>query len=182
VITGRGPGAPGITPGLEFTRRRGGPGGTGHGAVDLGEIRRSEELIGWLAARGGGGVERRAEGAGGPPPPAGTGAWWRDDPAAALLAALVADVDLPGAADELASRRVLSRGRGAARETVAGVPSRGLATWLRAGVAGAVVASLAGTTSLITASMLARLYRGTGSRGRVPSRGWPPGGRPRRYR
>ena len=51
MITGRGPGAPGITPGLEFTRRPGGPGGTGHGAVDLSEIRRSEELIDRLAAR-----------------------------------------------------------------------------------------------------------------------------------
>ena len=190
MITGRGPGAPGLTPGLEFTRGPGSPGGTGHEAVDLGEIRRSEELIARLAARGtpaGLGAERRADGAGGPPPPGGTGPWWRDDPAAALLAALVADVDVPGAADELAGRRAASRGRGAAWEataweTLARLPSRGLAAWLRAGAAGAVVAGLAGTTSLLTASMLARLSRGTAGRGRVPSRGWPQGGWPRRYR
>ena len=52
MITGRGPGAPGVTAGLEFTRRRATAGGTGGQAVDLGEIRRSEEAINVLAARG----------------------------------------------------------------------------------------------------------------------------------
>jgi hypothetical protein len=45
-------------------------------------------------------------------------------------------------------------------------PSRSLAGWLRAAVAGVVVAGLAGATSLVTASMLARLTRGAGRRGR----------------
>jgi hypothetical protein len=172
VITGRGPGAPGITPGLEFTRRPGGPGGTGHAAVDLSEIRRSEELIDRLAARealAGPGAERRAGGSG----PGSPG-----DPAAALLAALSADVDVPALQDE----PVMTPGRAAAGGAMSIPPSRGLAEWLRAAVAGAVVAGLAGTTSLITASMLARLSRGAGGRGRVPPRGWAPPARSRRYR
>ena len=49
MITGRGPGAPGVTPGLDFTRRRAGDStAPGDGAVDLGEIRRSDEIIGVL--------------------------------------------------------------------------------------------------------------------------------------
>src|ERR1019366_7734782 len=79
VITGRGPGAPGVTPGLKFTRRRATAGGTGGQAVDLGEIRRSEEALNVLGARGAGGPEHSR------------------DPALALLGALVADVDMPGA-------------------------------------------------------------------------------------
>ena len=57
MITGRGPGAPGVTPGLEFTRRRAAAGGTGGQAVDLGEIRRSGEAIDVLAARGAAGPD-----------------------------------------------------------------------------------------------------------------------------
>jgi hypothetical protein len=77
----------------------------------------------------------------------------RDDPALALLTALAADVDAPGTGVERkwADRRA---------------PSRGLAGWLRAAVAGVVVAGLAGTTSLIAASMLARLTRGAGRQAR----------------
>ncbi len=161
MITGRGPGAPGLTPGLEFTRRRGGPGGTGHGAVDLSEIRRSEELVNRLAARGAAGLVSL------------------DDPAAALLAALSADVDVPAVKDQPAMAPRLA----AVGEAVAGAPSRGLADWVRAAVAGAVVAGLAGTTSLITASMVARLSRGAGGRGRGPvARGWARQARSRRYR
>ncbi len=65
-----------------------------------------------------------------------------------------------------------------------GQPSRGLASGPSALAAGAVVAGLAGTTSLITASMLARLSRGAGAggRGRVPARGWAKPDRLRRYR
>ena len=73
-------------------------------------------------------------------------------------------------------------GRAAVGGAMAVPPSRGLADWLRAAVAGAVVAGLAGTTSLITASMLARLSRGAGGRGRGPARGWAPQARSRRYR
>ena len=45
-------------------------------------------------------------------------------------------------------------------------PSRGAAAWLRAAAAGGVVAALASVTSLIATSMLARLTRGAGRRGR----------------
>jgi hypothetical protein len=78
VIAGRGPGAPGVTPGPEFTGGRATAGGTGDQAVDLGEIRRSEEAINVLAARGAAGPDLT------------------HDPALALLGALVADVDTPG--------------------------------------------------------------------------------------
>jgi hypothetical protein len=78
VITGRGPGAPGVTLGLEFTRRPATAGGTGGQAVDLGEIRRSEEAINLLAARSAAGPDLT------------------HDPALALLGALVTDVDTPG--------------------------------------------------------------------------------------
>jgi hypothetical protein len=135
VITGRGPGAPGITPGLDFTRRRAGEAAPGTVAADLGEIRRAGEAIDLLAAR------------------AATPAGRLDDPALALLSALAADVDQPGTSvrQEWVVRRA---------------PSRGLTGWLRAAVAGVVVAGLACTTSLVTASMLARLTRGAGRRGR----------------
>jgi hypothetical protein len=135
VITGRGPGAPGITPGLEFTRRRAGEAAPATVAADLGEIRAAEEAIGLLAQR-----------ATAPP-------GLLDDPALALLSALAADVDEPGTG--VRQNWVVRR-----------APSRGLAGWLRAAVAGVVVAGLAGTTSLVTASMLARLTRGAGRRGR----------------
>ena len=135
MITGRGPGAPGITPGLDFTRRRAGEAAPGTVAADLGEIRRAGEAIDLLAAR------------------AATPAGRLDDPALALLSALAADVDQPGTSvrQEWVVRRA---------------PSRGLTGWLRAAVAGVVVAGLACTTSLVTASMLARLTRGAGRRGR----------------
>ena len=135
MITGRGPGAPGITPGLDFTRRRAGEAAPGTVAADLGEIRRAAEAIDLLAAR------------------AATPAGRLDDPALALLSALAADVDQPGTSvrQEWVVRRA---------------PSRGLAGWLRAAAAGVVVAGLACTTSLVTASMLARLTRGAGRRGR----------------
>jgi hypothetical protein len=150
---------------LEFTRRRVTAGGPGSEAVDLGEIRRSEEAIGVLAARGAGGPVML------------------HDPALALLSALSADVDTPSAIPLHAPAGTGTRRLGEAWEAMAGAPSRGLAAWLRAGVAGAVVAGLAGTTSLVAASMLARLARSPGGRRGVPSRGWgqrPP--RPRRLR
>lgn len=174
MITGRGPGAPGVTPGLEFTRRRATAGGTGGRAVDLSEIRRSEEAINVLAARGAAGPELYA------------------DPALALLGALAADVDSPGT---LAGPRVHGPGdrqhaharagwpgRAAGRRAEAwealGAPSQGAAAWLRAAVAGGVVAGLASITSLAATSMLARLARGPAGGGR-----WPPRhARPRRLR
>jgi hypothetical protein len=163
VITGRGPGAPGVTLGLDFTRRRATAGGTGGRAVDLGEIRRSEEAINVLAARGAAGSELT------------------HDPALVLLGALVADVDTPGTVTEPGVTRPddlqpdLGRSgwpgratgqRAEAWHALAGAPSRGAAAWLRAAVAGGVVAGLASITSLIATSMLARLAGGPARGGR----------------
>ena len=177
MITGRGPGAPGVTLGLDLTRRRATTGGTGGRAVDLNEIRRSEEAINVLAARGAAGLKQAR------------------DPALTLLGALVADVDTPGTVtgpgvpgvDDLQGARARARAgwperaagqRAGAWRALAGPPSRGAAAWLRAAVAGGVVAGLASITSLLATSMLARLTRG-------PSRGgrWQPRHvRPRRGR
>jgi hypothetical protein len=174
VITGRGPGAPGVTLGLDLTRGRATAGGTGR-AVDLNEIRRSEEAINVLAARGA------------------AGPGLAHDPALTLLGALVADVDTPGAAtqpgvpglDDLQAARARAGWpqraavqRAGAWPALAGPPSRGAAAWLRAAVAGGLVAGLASVTSLLATSMLARLARG-------PSRGGrrqPRHVRPRRVR
>jgi hypothetical protein len=166
VITGRGPGAPGVTPGLEFTRRRA-AGGTGGQAVDLGEIRRSEEAINLLAARRAAGPELTR------------------DPALVLLGALAADVDTPGTGAEHAGRPHgpaqpawpgrAAAGRAGAWQALAGAQPRGAAAWLRTAVAGGVVAGLASVTSLIATSMLARLARG-------PARGARWGRRPARLR
>ena len=209
MITGRGPGAPGVTPSPEFTGGRAAAGGTGDQAVDLGEIRRSEEAINVLAARGA------------------AGPGLTHDPALALLGALVADVDTPGTpagrcADVLGdlrharaphirpARRRHTQGRptqgrhaqvshapgwpapawpGRAADQRAdawqalATPSRGAAAWLRAAVAGGVVAALASVTSLIATSMLARLTR-TPARipARTPARGARGGQRPDRAR
>jgi hypothetical protein len=185
VIAGRGPGAPGVTPGPEFTGGRATAGAAGDQAADLGEIRRSEEAINVLAARGAAGPDLS------------------HDPALALLGALVADVDTPGTlagrcADVLGdlrhahaphirpARRRHAQGRHAqvrhaqVRHTpgwraqawpgraadqraeawqALATPSRGAAAWLRTAVAGGVVAALASVTSLIATSMLARLTR-----------------------
>jgi hypothetical protein len=185
VITGRGPGAPGVTLGLDFTRRPAAAGGTGGGAVDLSEIRRSEEAINVLAARGA------------------TGPELTHDRALVLLGALVADVDTPGTVTEpgVLGTGVLGTGppgpgdpqsdraragwpgraagqRAEAWQVLANAPSRGVAAWLRAAVAGGVVAGLASITSLIATSMLARLARGPARGGR-----WQPRHvRPRRVR
>jgi hypothetical protein len=112
-----------------------GPGPPGTVAADLGEIRAAEAAIDRLARR-----------AAAPP------GLLAGDPALALLTALAADVDEPGTG--VRHNWVVRR-----------APSRGLAGWLRAAVAGVVVAGLAGTTSLIAASMLAKLTRGAGGRG-----------------
>jgi hypothetical protein len=172
VIAGRGPGAPGATLGLDGTRRRATAGGTGGRAVDLGEIRRSEEAINVLAARGAAGAELT------------------HDQALVLLGALVADVDTPGTLTGPGVpgpgdlERVLARAgwpdrvagqRAEAWQALAAAPSRGAAAWLRAAVAGGVVAGLASITSLIATSMLARLARGPARGGR-----WQP--RPVRWR
>lgn len=170
MITGRGPGAPGVTPGVKFTRGRVAAGDPGDGAVDLSEIRRSEEIVGVLAAR------------------AAAPAAMLHDPAVALLSALTADIDARdaaiGARDAAADARDAApgarprvlRGPAHARRGAAGVPVRrspgGIAAWVRAAAAGAVVAGVAGTTSVVTAGMLARLARGPASGSRRLARDW----------
>jgi hypothetical protein len=164
--------------------------------VDLGEIRRSEEALNVLAARGAGGPQHSR------------------DPALTLLGALVADVDMPGAPAghgdagqaDLSSGRAAGAGRAggaggpggpgaagqaqpawpgrvavqraAAWQALAGAQSRGVAARLRAAVAGGVVAGLVSVTSLIATSMLARLARGPARGGRWQQRPV----RPRRVR
>jgi hypothetical protein len=156
-----------VTLGLDGTGRRATAGGTGSRAVDLGEIRRSEEAINLLAGCGAAGTELT------------------HDPALALLGALVADVGTPGTLPEPGvpgpgdSGRTLGRARWPGRaagqraeawQALAAAPSRGAAGWLRAAVAGGVVAGLASITSLIATSMLARLARGPARGGRRQSR------------
>jgi hypothetical protein len=171
VITGRGPGAPGVTPGVKFTRGRVAAGDPGDGAVDLSEIRRSEEIVGVLAAR------------------AATPAAMLHDPAVALLSALTADIDARdaaiGARDATPDARpTVLRSPAHARRGAAGVTVRrspgGIAAWVRAAAAGAVVAGVAGTTSVVTAGMLARLARGPASGSRGLARDWSLLVRPRR--
>jgi hypothetical protein len=149
-----------MTPGLDFTRRRVGDAAPAAVAADLGEIRRAEEAMELLATR-----------AAVPP-------GLRDDPALALLTALAEDVDAPGA--EVPQDPRIRALRRRARGWEPAGPPRGVAAWLRTAVAGAVVASLAGTTSLIAASMLARL---TGGRARHRGGGCSRRpARPRRFR
>ena len=69
-------------------------------------------------------------------------------------------------------------GRAEAWPSLAAAQSRGAAGWLRAAVAGGVVAGLASVTSLIATSMLARLARGPARGGRWQRRQV----RPRRLR
>ena len=142
-----------MTPGLESTRRRVTAGGGGSEAADLSAIRRSADAIDQLAARAARGL-----------PPGG-------DPALVLLGALAADVDSPSARPP-AGRAGRPRHRPA-------VPN-GLVAWPRAAVAGAVLAGLAGTTSLICASMLDRLRCAPRGRGQPAAGRWAP--RPARGR
>jgi hypothetical protein len=174
VITGRGPGAPGVTSGVEFARGRVAAGNPGDGAVDLSEIRRSEEIIDVLAER----VAMPAR--------------MLRDPAVTLLSALAADVDareagpgvLAGTRPGPARRRPSAA---AGRPSAAGRPVRApaprIGAWARVAAAGAVAAGAASTTSFVAAGMLARLARGPasdGSRGSAP--GWGATVRPRRTR
>jgi hypothetical protein len=166
VITGRGPGAPGLTAGGEFPRGRVPAGDPGDGAVDLSEIRRSEEIVGVLAAR-----------AAAPAP-------MLRDPAVVLLSALTADIDARDATPD--ARPSVLPGPVHTRRSAAGVPappSPGeIAAWVRAAAAGAVVAGAAGTTSVVAAGMLARLARVPASGSRRLARDWSSLVRPRRTR
>jgi hypothetical protein len=140
VITGRGPGAPGVTSGVEFARGRVAAGNPGDGAVDLSEIRRSEEIIDVLAER----VAMPAR--------------MQRDPAVTLLSALAADVDVREAdLGVLAGTRPSPARPGPARPSparrrpsaAAGRPVRApaprIGAWARVAAAGAVAAGAART-------------------------------------
>lgn len=132
MITGRGPGAPGVTPDMVFTlygAARGAPGGQ---AVDLSEIRRSDAIMDLLASRRL--MRPRAV----------------HDPAIALLSALAADVDSPATEDLAAPTG--HRGAGQGR------PVPAADTWVRVAAAVAV-AGAAATTGIMVTGMLARLAR-----------------------
>ena len=168
MITGRGPGAPGGTSGVEFARGRVAPGNPANGAVDLGEIRRSEEIIGALGAR------------------AAMSAPQLSDPAVALLRALAADADGRNAAADLppggtpnpASPRLVPA------DSFLGPVRAPAIAWAMAAAAGAVAAGIAGSTSVAATDMLARLARSPARLVRSPARpaglARGPGRRPRR--
>ncbi len=159
MIMGRGPGAPGVTSGVTFTRGRVTAGNPGDGAVDLGEIRRSDEIIGVLGARA-----ARPE-------------QFLEDPAVTLLSALAADVnagdaipgDLPAPAP--AAHRRPASGCQVPRQVPRRAPAPAISTWARAAAVNAVIAGVAGSTSVVAAGMLARLARGPASGPRRSARG-----------
>jgi hypothetical protein len=156
VITGRRPGAPGVTSGVEFARGRVAAGNPGDGAVDLSEIRRSEEVIDVLAER------------------VAIPARMLRDPAVTLLSALAADVDAreAGLGVLTGTRPGPARRRPAAAARPVRAPALSIGAWARVAAAGAVAAGAAGTTSFVAAGMLARLARGPASDGsRGPARG-----------
>jgi hypothetical protein len=112
------------------------------------------------------------------------------DPAVALLSSLAADVDATSAAagggrvgdgrdavpSALTGTRLGPARRrliGAGRPVPAPVPA--ISGWARAVAAGAVIAGVAGTTSVVAAGMLARLARGParGPRRSAPAPGVP---------
>ena len=158
MITGRGPGAPGVTSGVEFARGRVAAGNPGDGAVDLSEIRRSEEIIDVLAER------------------VAVPARMLRDPAVTLLSALAADVDAreagPGVLAGTRPGPARRRPSAAAGRPVR-APAPRIGAWARVAAAGAVAAGAASTTSFVAAGMLARLARGPASGGsRGSARGW----------
>jgi hypothetical protein len=168
VITGRRPGAPGVTSGVEFARGRVAAGNPGDGAVDLSEIRRSEEIIDVLAER------------------VAIPARMLRDPAVTLLSALAADVDAreAGLGVRTGTRPGPARRRtGGAAGRPERAPALGIGAWARVAAAGAVAAGAAGSTGFVAAGLLARLARGPASDGsRGPARGWGATARLRRTR
>lgn len=139
MITGRGPGAPGVTPGMAFTRRVAAQGEPGDQTTDLSAIRRSDAIIDLLARRR---LARPRS---------------LHDPALAALSALAEDVDAPAAVKGACSCPACRREDGAGGAAPA-------ASWPRAAIAatavvGALAAGIAGTTGIVAAGMLARLAR-----------------------
>jgi hypothetical protein len=139
------------------------------GAVDLGKIRRSEEIIDVLAGR------------------AAVPARMRRDPAVTLLSALAADIDAreagPGVLAGTRPGPVGQRRRSAAAGRPAPAPAPRMSAWARVAAVGAVAAGIAGTTSFVAAAMLARLARGPARDDpRVAARGWGAAVRLRRTR
>jgi hypothetical protein len=188
VITGRGPGAPSVTPDMVFTLHPDARGEPGNPAVDLGAIRRSEAIINLLGAR----RLLRPHALG--------------DPAIAALSVLAADVDSQEAGIA-AVPAALARSRAVRAAAAAGVAMAGVAmvgaaagptearpspagAWVRVAAVAATAAGAAGSRGFALAGMLARLGRlpagarnadrepaGWGWRPPVTGRPVPPGAR-----
>jgi hypothetical protein len=137
------------------------------GAVDLSEIRRSEEIIDVLAGR------------------AAVPARMRRDPAVTLLSALAADIDAREAGPGVLGGTRPGPAGQRRRSAAAGRPARAprMSAWARVAAVGAVAAGIAGTASFVAAGMLARLARGPARDDpRAAARGWGAAVRPRRTR
>ncbi len=179
MITGRGPGAPSVTPDMVFTLHPDARGEPGNPAVDLGAIRRSEAIINLLGAR----RLLRPHALG--------------DPAIAALSVLAADVDSQEAG-VAAIPAALARSRTVRAAAAAGVAMAGVAivgaaagpaearpspagAWVHVAAVAATVATVAGaagSTGFALAGMLARLGRlpaGARNAAREPAGwGWRP--------
>ena len=172
MITGRGPGAPSVTPDMVFTLRPDARSEPGDPAFDLGAIRRSEAIINLLGARRL--LRPRAI----------------HDPAIVLLSVLASDVDSheSGVPATLARFRA-ARVAAAAGVAVAGVAVAGAAgpTEAQRGSAGAwvhvaavaatiaTVAGVAGSAGFALAGLLGRIARLPGSVQKAPAGlGWRP--------
>jgi len=169
VITGRGPGAPSVTPDVVLTLPPDARRDPGNPAVDLSAIRRSESIINLLAARRL--LRPRAI----------------HDPAIVLLSVLAADVDSPdsGVPAALAWSAAV-RAAAAAGVAVAGAAMVGAAAgpagarpgaasaWVHVAAVAATVATVAGaagSTGFALAGVLARLGRLPASVRKEPA-GW----------
>ncbi len=157
MITGRGPGAPSVTPDMVFTLQPNACGGPGKPAIDLSAIRRSEAILNLLGTRRL--MRPRA----------------LHDPAIVLLSVLAADVD----SVESAIPAALARSRAARAAAVAGIAVAGAAVagaavgppegrtgsagaWAHVAAVAATIATVAGVaggTGNVVGGMLARIAR-----------------------
>jgi hypothetical protein len=169
VITGRGPGAPSVTPDMVFTLQPNARSEPGKPAIDLSAIRRSEAILNLLGARRL--LRPRA----------------LHDPAIVLLGVLAADVDSVESAIPAA---LAARSRAARAAAVAGIAVAGAAAgppegrtgsagaWVHVAAVAATIATVAGVaggTGNVVAGMLARITRLPGAVRREPvGWGWRP--------
>ena len=161
MITGRGPGAPSVTPDMVFTLRpdaRSEPGGR---AFDLAALRRSEAVINLLGARRL--LRPRAI----------------HDPAVAALSVLASDVDSYDSAvpAPLARTCAVRAAAGAAAGPTEAQPGSA-GTWVHVAAVVATIATVAGvagSTGIAVAGVLGRIARLSGSIQKAPAGwGWRP--------